>query len=352
MKAWVLYGPNDLRYEDIPAPQPEKGEVLVRVKAAGICGSDISRVFDTGAHRHPLIVGHEFSGVVEDIGQGVSKHWLNSRVGVFPLIPCRECQPCLQKKYEMCRNYNYLGSRCHGGFAEYVTVPAGNLIELPEGVSFEAAAMLEPMSVTVHAMRRGTGGLSLSRDAAIAVCGLGTIGILLTRFLLEVGYRNLYVIGNKEFQKKKIINSGISAERYCDSRGNDVTAWLQECAEGVDAFFECTGRNEVLSWAIDSTRPEGRVILVGNPCADMTLGKGTYWKILRNQLAVIGTWNSSFIGEETDDWHYVLNCLEAGGIAPAELITHRMPLDRFWEGLDIMRSKREDYCKIMTLQGE
>ena len=128
--------------------------MLIAVKACGICGSDIPRAYRDGAHNMPLVIGHEFSGCVSAVCDGVSSEWIGKNVGVFPLIPCRKCKPCLNRQYEMCRHYDYLGSRSNGGFAEYVTVPEWNIIELPEGVSYEAAAMIEPMAVAVHAMRR------------------------------------------------------------------------------------------------------------------------------------------------------------------------------------------------------
>ena len=352
MKAWKLYGVNDLRFEESVIPAPGAGQALVKVKAAGICGSDVQRVFETGAHRHPLVIGHEFSGVVEDVGQGISREWLHRRVGVFPLIPCGKCASCRQKKYEMCRSYDYLGSRCDGGFAEYVAVPAANLIELPDNVTFEEAAMLEPMAVAVHAMRRAAGGTGysgepeISRDAAVAICGFGTIGALLAAFLMDAGYGNLWVVGNKEFQRQTALCLSIPPERFCDSRKQDAKEWLQ--AGGTDLFFECTGRNEVLAWGVDSARPSGKIILVGNPRTDMGLGKDTYWKILRSQLTLAGIWNSSFTGEETDDWHYTADRLAAGNIDPASLVTHRLPLAGLREGLAVMREKREDYCKIMV----
>lgn len=344
MKAWRLHGIDDLRYEDCEKPQPGEGEALLAVKAAGICGSDIPRVFQTGAHRHPLIIGHEFSGLVETVGPGVDEDWLHRRVGVFPLIPCRSCAPCLQGRYELCRSYDYLGSRRDGGFAEYVKLPARNLIELPDTISFEEAAMLEPMAVAAHAMRRGT--QELSKDKAAALCGLGTIGLLLAAFLLEAGYKNIYVVGNKDFQRKQAISIGIPPERYCDSRRQEAGDWLRE--RGADVFFECTGRNQALSWGIDSARPMGRVVLVGNPFSDMALERDIYWKILRNQLTVTGTWNSSFTGESLDDWHYVLDRLAQGAVKPAELITHRLPLESLPNGLAIMKEKKEDYCKIIV----
>lgn len=394
MKAWVLHKLGDIRFEEVERPQPSEGEVLVKVEAAGICGSDIPRTFDTGAHKMPLIIGHEFSGRVveyDDIDTPDGMHfsfdkslgvedskqksdnrlqcgneWIGRRVGIFPLIPCKKCGPCLGGHYEMCRSYSYLGSRRDGAFAEYVSVPVWNLIELPESVSFEEAAMLEPMSVAVHAMRIGIGTEQVSKTASIVVCGLGTIGLLLVQFLLDAGYKNIYVVGNKDLQKSLSSKIGVSSDRFCDSRTEDVTKWLADKTGGVDLFFECVGRNESISYAIDSAAPGGRVVLVGNPYGDITFSRNTYWKILRNQLTVLGTWNSSFAGQDSecsqnsltdsqdlvtdstqDDWHYVLERLSAKRINPTLLITHRYSLEQLDAGLHVMKDKKEEYCKVM-----
>lgn len=346
MKAWVLHDIGDFRCEEVERPRICDNEVLVAVKAVGICGSDIPRVYRDGAHRMPLIIGHEFSGQVVEAGEKVEREWIGKRVGVFPLIPCRECTPCRHSQYEMCRNYSYLGSRCDGGFAEYVAVPEWNLIELPDSVSFEEAAMLEPMSVAVHAMRR----VMPSKEDTVVVCGLGTIGTLLVMFLLDAGVKNLFVIGNKEFQRQTMLQMGIANECYCDSRTSDIGKWISEHTNGAgaDVFFECVGRNETVVQAIDSTAPAGKICMVGNPYSNMELDKNTYWKILRNQLTVTGTWNSSFVHSVEDDWHYVLDRLEQGKISPSKLISHRFPLEDIEKGFQIMRDKSEDYIKAMA----
>ena len=419
MKAWVLHGINEIRLETVELPALESGQALVAVKAAGICGSDIPRIYRTGAHRHPLIPGHEFSGVVESVGKETDSAWLGKRVGVFPLIPCGACGPCIKGQYEMCRNYGYLGSRRDGGFAEYVAVPAENLIELPDNVSFEEAAMLEPMAVAVHAMRRvlpeesraesgPTGAVNASGqtthgesrkpeqalpaetdgrgqsmnqpqtdavapqavegilpagtgvEETIVVCGLGTIGLLLTALLLERGKSRrksgssggrVLVIGNKDFQRQKILELGLSAEAYCDSRVQDAGRWILERTggRGGDVIFECVGRNETLRQAVDSAAPAGRICLVGNPASDMALEREVYWKILRNQLTVTGTWNSSFSHKASDDWHYALERLSRKDLMPGRLISHRFSLEELEKGLHIMRDKSEDYVKIMAV---
>lgn len=347
MKAYVLRGVNQFQIEETEKPGLQKGEVLVKVMAAGICGSDIPRAYQTGAHVHPIVIGHEFSGKVVEVAAGADDTWLDKAVGVFPLIPCRECRPCQNKQYEMCRNYNYLGSRRDGGFAEYVAVPQECLIALPEGVSYEAAAMLEPMAVAVHAMRR----IGVGKDDYVVVCGLGTIGLFLTMFLkgIGTGTEHILVIGNKDFQKERVLMLGIPEECYCDSRYQNVAQWVanRTNGKGADVFFECVGKNETFAQAVDMTAPAGKVMLVGNPHSDMELEKSVYWKILRNQLTVKGTWNSSFTKEEDDDWHYVLGMLSRGEIKPEQMISHVFSLEELEKGFRIMRDKTEDYIKIM-----
>ena len=203
MKAYNLRGVSDLQFENVDIPVPEDSETLVQIKAAGICGSDIPRIFVNGTYHFPTIPGHEFSGI--DVKT-------KKRVGVFPLIPCRKCKPCRDGRYEMCRNYSYLGSRTDGGFAEYAAVPEWNMVELSDNVAFEQAAMLEPMAVAVHAMR----SISPSCDDTVAVMGLGTIGMLLVMFLLDAGVTDIYVIGNKDFQRKTCKAMGIDEIRYID----------------------------------------------------------------------------------------------------------------------------------------
>ena len=248
----------------------------------------------------------------------------------------------------MCRDYSYLGSRRDGGFAEYAAVPAENLMELPESVSFEEAAMLEPMAVAVHALHR----ILPSPQDIVAVCGLGTIGLLLVMFLREAGIKNILAVGNKEFQKDVVFNLGITEDYFCNSTEEDAGSWLlaRTGGSGVDMFFECVGKNETLNLSVNCTTPGGKICLVGNPYSNMSLEKTVYWKILRNQLTVTGTWNSSFTHSQEDDWNYVLRRLENKGIMPETLITHRLLLDKLGGGVHIMRHKQENYVKIMMVR--
>lgn len=347
MKAWSLASIGNIELIDKDIPSPKSGEVLVKVKACGVCGSDIPRIYQNGAHKMPLTIGHEFSGEVADVASGISKDWIGKRVGIFPLIPCKECPPCRAAKYEMCRHYDYLGSRSDGGFAQYVCVPEWNLIELPDNVSFEAAAMLEPMAVAVHSMRQ----VKIEADDTILIIGAGTIGILLTMFLIDSGIKNVLVVGNKSFQKEQLTKIGLPEVNYFDSKSSDISAWVMSKTSnsGADICFDCVGKSEIYSECISLARPGGQVVLVGNPYSDMKLDQNIYWKILRNQLTLHGTWNSSFTKEETDDWHYVINRLAKESIHPDSLISHRFSIGDIDTGFRIMKNKSEDYLKIMMI---
>lgn len=332
MKAWVLHNPNDLRFEKVKKPALRDGEVLVEVKACGICGSDIPRIFKTGAHRHPLIPGHEFSGRVVETFDSESE-WIGRSVGVFPMIPCGGCEQCRDGHVEMCLNYNYLGSRCDGGFAEYVAVPEENLIELPGNVSFEAAAMIEPMAVAVHAIRRA----NIYPDDIVMVIGLGTIGLLTSMFLKAMGFEHIIAVGNKEVQKQMARKIGLNDDAYHGFRN----------IPKADVIFECVGKNETYSKAVESALPGGRIVTVGNPAGEMKLEKDIYWSVLRNQLTITGTWNSSFLHRSDDDWNYVVKMLGDELINPEIFITHRFKIDQLMAGFEIMRDKSQPYIKVI-----
>lgn len=368
MKAWFLEEVEKFNIADTAVTVPEDNEIIVKIKACGICGSDIPRVYKNGAHKMPLIIGHEFSGVIEDYdSNGVRTE---KKVGVFPLIPCGECGPCKMKKFEMCRNYSYLGSRRDGGFAEYVAVPKKNLIEISDSVDMRAAAMLEPMAVAVHACRQlgilsedektTLEGISDKKETAdkdannnpnkdklIVICGMGTIGLLILMFLIEAGYENITVIGNRALQRQKATELGLPAERFIMLGEQDSDELIDSIQ--ADYYFECVGKQETYEQAINHTAPVGKVCLVGNPYGDMELPRDIYWKILRNQLTITGTWNSSFTGEPDDDWHYVVDRLESGRIHPECLISHSYGMDDIIKGFELMRDKSEDYIKVMMV---
>ena len=332
MKAYVLEGINDLRYEDVREPEPEDGWVLVKVGACGICSSDIPRIFTKGTYHFPTIPGHEFAGTVVKAHDAEGEKWVGKRVGVFPLIPCRKCPQCLEKKYEMCEHYDYTGSRRDGAFAEYVAVPAWNLIELPENVSLEEAAMLEPLSVAVHAVKRA----DIRDGMTVGVVGTGMIGISVGKWAQSFGAGKVVVLGRGEGKRDLVENAGLEYEL------------LNTCEERFDRVIEAVGTPEAVEQAVLSAKAEGRIVFMGNPSGDITLKQDVYWSILRKQLTITGTWNSSYESCEKCDWTDAVSAISSGKINVRALISHSIDKEDLDKGLKIMRDHSEPYCRIIS----
>lgn len=334
MKAYTLKAINQLVYEDIPNPTCPEGWAIVQVKAAGICSSDVPRVFEKGTYHFPTIPGHEFSGRVTKVGSIEHNFLLGKKVGVFPLIPCRHCSSCMQGKYEMCEHYDYIGSRRDGGFAEYVAVPVWNIMEVPESISFTEAALMEPLAVSLHAVKQ----LLIHKAEHIAIIGTGMIGFAAAQWALKLGGKSVVIVGRSE-QKRELAKE-IKGIQYCR---------LEECTQKFECVLEAVGSNKSLETAIQLTKAGGRIVLMGNPEGEMVLSQQMYWKILRKQLVLAGTWNSSYEKEAPCDWHEVCVALATKQLQIAPLISHVFQQEQLLNALDLMRNHQQPYCKIITL---
>lgn len=335
MKAYVLHGVNDLRYDEINIPECPEGWAIIKVKAAGICSSDIARVFTKGTYHFPTIPGHEFSGIVERVGSKKDADFVGKHVGIFPLIPCCECPQCAEKHYEMCTNYDYVGSRRDGGFAEYVAVPVWNLLLLNKSIPFTSAAMLEPLSVALHAMKLS----GVKEGDAVGIIGTGMIGIGAGQWSKKLGAKEVTIIGRNETKRTLIEKCGLKYE-VCNDK--DVIGQY-------DVVLEAVGTPSVIELAVYATRPGGTCVFMGNPSGDITFAQNTYWRILRKQLKIVGTWNSAYDGTNPSDWTDAAKALAKNEVNVAPLISHCFPQEELMKGLELMRDHQEPYCKVMTI---
>ena len=345
MKACVLHGVGDLRYEDVPVPALESGQVLVKVQAVGICGSDIPRVFKTGTYHFPTIPGHEFAGQVVKAYDKENEHLIGLRVAVFPLMPCRECNSCKVGSFELCENYDYIGSRRDGAFAEYVAVPVWNLAPIPDSLSYEAAAMTEPVAVALHALRQA----KIEIGDTVAIFGPGTIGTLVAQWAKAWGASKVMLIGIDDQSIEVAKQLGF---KYCiNSKKVDAIEWISEMTNGVmaDIAVDAVGSALTFSNCLLGAAAGGKVIAIGNPNGDYTLQKDIYWKLLRKQLKVYGTWNSGFDGSPHSDWAITIEAMANKSIHADKLITHRFKLSELMDGLTLMRDVREPYKKVMIV---
>lgn len=329
MKAYVLHGIGDLRYEDVPLPEARPGWALVKVLAAGICSSDIPRIFEKGTYHFPTIPGHEFCGRVEDAASSEDRRWIGRRVGVFPLIPCKKCPSCQKGEYETCSHYDYIGSRRDGAFAEYVAVPVWNLIELPDAVSDAQGALLEPAAVALHAVKRA----DIPPGGSVCVVGSGAIGLLAAQWAKRYGAGRVVVKGRSAEKRQLVQQCGLD---YADTMPEDR----------FDRVIEAVGSERALTEALALTNPGGKLVLMGNPDGSRTLSQDMYWSILRKQLTLTGTWNSSYGGAESD-WAEAVRNMAEGRLQTEAIVSHVTDKTELLQALTLMREKRSLYSKIL-----
>jgi L-iditol 2-dehydrogenase len=346
MRALVLRQVGDLRLEDVPRPALREGCALVRVGFCGVCGSDIPRIFVKGTYRFPTVCGHEFAGTVEAVGRGVDGFRPGDRVAVFPLIWCGRCEACADGRYAQCRDYDYLGSRSDGAFAEYVVAPAKNLVRVPAGVSLAAAAMNEPAAVALHALRQGGG---TGPGETVAVFGIGPIGLLCAQWARAMGAARVLLF-DIEAPKLALARCLGFPEAFDSSARSPVEVVEAETrGEGAHLTVDAAGVPATFLQALAAARRGGRAVILGNPSADVTLPAALVSQLLRRELSVHGAWNSRFsdCGED-DDWREALAAMASGRLDVESLVTHRVDLDGAAAMLEAMRDKREFYAKVLV----
>lgn len=345
MNALVLHGVGDARLEQIPRPALEDGHVVVRVAFCGVCGSDIPRVFVKGTYKFPTVCGHEFSGTVVECGRGVDDLEPGDRVAVFPLIWCDRCPACERGKFVQCLDYDYLGSRRDGAFAEYVVAPRRNLLRVPDGVSLEEAAMTEPASVALHALRRAGG---TSPGETVAIFGAGPIGLMVAQWARAMGASDILLFDIVPRKLELARDLGFS-DVHDGREGNPLEkVHSRTSGQGAHVSVEAAGVPATLLQAAEAARRGGRVVLLGNPSADVSLSAPLISQLMRREIDVHGTWNSDFSPSgNDDDWHTTLEAMASKTIDLLPLVTHRVPLPRCLEALEMMKGGKEFFAKVL-----
>lgn len=324
IKSANLHGINDLRYEEINLPKKSGDEVLVEVKSCGICGSDIPRVYQKGTYHFPTVIGHEFSGkVVYD----EKNELLNKKVAVFPLLPCFECENCKNENYATCENYDYYGSRRDGGMSEYLWVKRWNIVAMVDNLSYDEGAMCEPVSVARHAVMK----LDIKKGETLFVSGAGPIGLIVGMWAKLFGAKDVYYM---DIDERKI--------KFAKKLG------FSEHKDGIvtDCVLEGTGHPNVISKCLEVVKSQGKCVFMGNPSGDVFLKRDTYWQILRKELKICGTWNSSY-SEIQNDWKESLKAMAEKKIDVRPLITQKFPLSECNKAFETIKNKEEFCVKVM-----
>lgn len=344
MRAVRLFAPGDVRCVEVDKPGIQNNDdVIVKVKSCGVCGSDIARVMEKGAHKMPITIGHEFAGVIEEVGSGVKNLHPGDRVTTMPLIPCGECDYCKIGQHILCDDYAYYGSRIEGAMAEYIRVSARNTLKLPIDVDFEMGAMTDPASVALHAVRK----VKVEPGQKAIIFGMGTIGYLTLQWLKQTGCSEVYVVDI--FDEKLDLANRLGADLCINGKFQNVTEVVKEKTDGagVDIAVEFAGSIITQVQAIEAVRKMGTIIYAGITYKDLVIPNITLNKILRGELTLIGAWNSSIAPLPINEWKSSLHFMNLGKLKVNPLISHRFKLEECKECFDMMYNRTEVYNKVL-----
>ncbi|MCC7448749.1 MAG: galactitol-1-phosphate 5-dehydrogenase [Anaerolineae bacterium] len=341
MKAAVLENKGVITYGDVPTPTPQQGHVIVQVKAVSICGSDIMR-FSKGHRMYPLILGHEVAGIVTSVGAGVSDSLIGKHVAIIPLVPCFACEQCKAGHYSACHRYSFIGSRQSGGFAEYVEIPERNALVLPDDLSLEAAALIEPSTVARHLLDLG----EFKAGQTAIVLGAGSIGLMTVQWLRILGAKLLIVTDVAEDNLATARKLG--AQVTLNPKNVDVVAEAKKLTgDGVDIALETAGVPQTLAQTIQVTRPRGMVVCGGNQPLDASLPMSFIEDLMRKELKLVGifmSYSAPFPGHE---WTDTIEAIRNGGLDMDTMISHHYPLSQVSQVFEDIAAHKLSHRKII-----
>jgi L-iditol 2-dehydrogenase len=343
MKAALRSNMKIVECVDISAPELSENDVLVKVDTVGICGSDINRVAEDLQKWNSVVLGHEFSGTVVKTGKEVHTVVAGERVSAAPLMPCHICDQCKQGLFSLCKNYSFIGSRVHGSMAEYVSVPEANIIRIPDDLSFEEAAFLEPVTVCLHPII--TLGNLLGKDVLIS--GAGAIGLIALQIFKTMGARN--VIVTDVVQHKLDIARTLGADCVINATSDNVAVSLCDHLgyNTVDLVFESSGSSAAKKAAVTVAKGKGIILQVGTSPFDITYEGHLYEQITRKELEIRGSWMNYSAPFPGSEWKIAIWLLQSGYIKIEKLITHRYSLSDIGKAYDMIFANNEHFIKVL-----
>lgn len=348
MKAAVWYNKEDIRIENVPDPQTGPGQVKIRIKACGICGSDLHEYKSgpfiipgkphplTGKSNGPVILGHEFSGEVVEVGEGVKRFKSGDRVTVNPLIYCGKCHYCRLGQYIMCTKLGTAGFAWDGAFAEYSVLPEYGIFKLPDSITDDIGTFVEPLAVAVHAVKRSR----LKIGASVAVVGAGPIGLLVMQACRAAGAGRVFVI--EPLLARREIASKTGATSVFDPTRTDVGKEIGELTGGLraDWAFDCVGTQASFDTSVKVTGRRAIICVVGLSLKPI---ETPFFRLWGHEKEV--TFSSGY----EDEFPACINYLEDSRVKVDELITARIKLDNLVDkGFKELIERGNEYVKILV----
>ena len=343
MKALAVLENEKLGVIDLEKPENVTGdEVLVKVVYSGLCGSDFPRMFEHQAKFFPVVLGHEFSGVVEKVGEKVHKLAVGDKVSCIPLKPCFKCEACDEGNYSLCKNYGFIGSRENGGMEEYVKIPEINLQKLPEKFDLLQGAFFEPITVVLH----GLGLLNKEvKGKKVGIIGVGTMGLLAVQCAKAYGAElvSAFDINEKNLEAAK--------ELGADEVHNVTEKDIENEYDKYDIMIETSGANPSFVLILKLAAGKGELLYIGTPHSTLTFEYKDFELINRKELTIKGSWmnySKPFPGKE---WTEAVRLFDEGLVKIDKLVGATVSMDEFCERLEEIKGRKLG-GKIMVKVGE
>lgn len=326
MKAAQITEKGRVEIVDIPKPAPKDGELLIRVHASGICGTDVHIYRGQTMGGYPIIPGHEFAGQVEAVGRGVTRFKAGDRVAVEPNLSCGNCPACLENRQHFCHNWQALGVTLPGGMAEYTVAPENAVFSIGD-LDYDSGSFVEPLSCVLHGVER----LAPRVGDRVLLCGAGPIGLLMMRVLRLAGASAVDVV---ELDDKR---RGMAA---AEALGKTFASFEDLAKRGYDAVIDATGALAAERAALDFVRDSGSVLYFGVPPEGGTFPLEPY-QLFRRELKILSSFTSLRNSLQA------IRLMREGAIKVADLVSHRLPLADLEKGFKLIIEKKEPTLKVV-----
>jgi len=330
-----------LSVDEVPRPTPKPGEILVDLKASGVCHSDLNYRDGIGTVGHlPIILGHEIAGVVAEVGDGVEDFEVGDRVVVHYVLSCGRCQYCAMGKENLCEHYAMIGKDVDGGFAEYIAVPARNLVRLPEGMPMEQEAILGcAVSTPLHALRRAD---LKARETAV-IYGVGGLGVHAVQLASRVLAGLVVAVDVAEYKLE--LARRVGADVVVNPRYEDPVERVREETDGrmADVVLDLVGRRETIMRGIECVGRGGRMVLVGIGPETITISP--YRTVIGREMNIIGV-NDHLKSE----LYQLVDLIASGRLDLSASITHKLPLEEANKALEMLEKKMGNPVRIVLIQ--
>ncbi len=323
---------------------PKDDESLIKIHYTGICSSDIYRGFAHGAYFYPLVMGHEFAGKIEKTSPQ-SYFKVGQKVAIFPLLPCFKCSSCQIEKYAQCLNYSYYGSRTDGGYSTFLNVRDWNLIPIPENINLKNAAMLEPLSVVLHALELFDFN---KQGKSLAILGTGFLG-LIAGLIIQRQYPNLKTtfFDRNQFKLDMAEKMGFPTKLI----GN-TALWsniLKDYQDNFDYVLESCGSSTTYIKSIELAARFAQIVWMGNIVDDLSLPKSLVSSVLRKEISIKGSWNSTYFGTKQSNWTNAVDLLSQS-LDLTSLITKMIDIESIGKLLEKLHNHKEKKKKFEAIK--